>query len=73
MRKRGGPAPPGPDDAEDKPEEAAERLPRGEAIPPVHEHIGRHLRDMFEEVAAQPIPDKLRQLLEELERKQKKS
>jgi hypothetical protein len=76
MRKRGAPAPPGRDQPGGRTEEAAasaaEQHPRGEAIPAVHEHIGRQLREMFEEVAAQPIPDKLRQLLEELERKQKK-
>lgn len=38
----------------------------------VHEHIGRALRDMFEEVLVQPIPDKFVSLLKELEKKQSK-
>jgi hypothetical protein len=39
---------------------------------PVHEHIGRHLKTMFDEVLEEPIPDKLTELLEELERNQPK-
>jgi hypothetical protein len=39
---------------------------------PIHEHIGRTLKSLFEEVEAQPIPEKLRELLEELERKKEK-
>jgi hypothetical protein len=39
----------------------------------MHEHIGRQLKLMFDEVAGEAIPDKLRQLLEELKRKEKKS
>ena len=38
----------------------------------IQEHIGRGLRDMFEEVVAQPVPEKFRKLLEELARKQPK-
>jgi len=37
-----------------------------------HEHIGRALRGMFEEVLSQPIPDKFVSLLNELEKKQSK-
>jgi hypothetical protein len=37
---------------------------------PVHEHIGRQLKAAFEEVVSQPVPDKFRQLLEQLQRKQ---
>ena len=33
----------------------------------IHEHIGRHLKTMFDEVANEPIPEKLRQLLDTLE------
>jgi|RhiMetdeSRZDD1v2_1073273.scaffolds.fasta_scaffold353298_3 hypothetical protein len=36
---------------------------------PIHEHIGRSLKAMFEEVTAQPVPERLRRLLQELERK----
>ena len=38
----------------------------------IQEHIGRGLRDMFEEVVDQPVPEKFRKLLEELARKQPK-
>ena len=37
---------------------------------PVHEHVGRRLREMFDEVTTQPIPDKFVTLLEELEQRQ---
>jgi hypothetical protein len=36
----------------------------------MHEHIGRQLRGIFDEVVTQPVPDKFRKLLDELERKQ---
>jgi hypothetical protein len=38
----------------------------------IHEHIGRELRVMFDDVVAEPIPDKFRALLEELERSKPK-
>ena len=37
---------------------------------PVHEHVGRRLREMFDEVTTQPIPDKFVKLLAELEQRQ---
>jgi hypothetical protein len=33
----------------------------------IHAHIGGQLRQMFDEVVQEPIPDKLRRLLEDLE------
>jgi len=36
----------------------------------MHEHIGDQLKAMFDEVVTQPVPDRLRKLLEDLERKQ---
>jgi hypothetical protein len=39
----------------------------------MHEHIGHQLKAMFDEVVTQPVPDKLRKLLEDLERKQSKT
>jgi hypothetical protein len=39
----------------------------------VHEYIGRQLKSLFDEVAAEPIPQSLRSLLEKLERKQSKT
>jgi hypothetical protein len=35
----------------------------------MHEHIGRGLRALFDEVVAQPVPDRFRELLEELAQK----
>lgn len=34
----------------------------------LHAHIGSKLRLMFDEVVQEPIPDKFKQLLEDLER-----
>jgi hypothetical protein len=38
----------------------------------LHEHIGSQLKAMFDEVVEEPVPDKLRALMDELERKQSK-
>jgi hypothetical protein len=35
------------------------------------EHIGRELRTMFEDVVAEPVPERFQKLLEELESKSK--
>jgi len=44
-------------------------LPAGEGwAPNVQAHSGRHLRAVFDEVAREPIPDRLLQLLKDLER-----
>jgi hypothetical protein len=37
---------------------------------PVHEHVGRRLKEMFDEVTVQPIPEKFVKLLDELEKRQ---
>ncbi len=49
-----------------------EELPEsGAALPAdVQDHIGRHLRALYDEVMQAPIPDRFLKLLEELERKQ---
>jgi anti-sigma factor NepR-like protein len=39
---------------------------------PLHEHIGRQLKAMFDEVVEEPVPPKLKELLEELERNKPK-
>jgi hypothetical protein len=39
----------------------------------IQEHIGRQLRGIFEDVVAQPVPEKFRKLLDELARKQSKN
>ncbi|KAB2918460.1 MAG: hypothetical protein F9K29_07780 [Hyphomicrobiaceae bacterium] len=51
------------------------RLPKDAARKafPLHEHIGRQLKAMFDDVAKEPVPEKLIALLEKLERKQTKS
>jgi hypothetical protein len=36
-------------------------------------HLGRKLRTLFSDVEAQPVPDRLRELLEALAAKEKKS
>ncbi len=36
--------------------------------PNLQAHIGRHLRATFDEIAREPIPDRLLQLLKDLER-----
>ena len=66
MTKPGTPKPP----RTDKP--AASRQ-ASDPVFPMHEHIGRQLKSMFDEVVAQPVPDKLRKLLEDLERRQSKT
>ncbi len=35
----------------------------------MHEYIGRQLRAMFDDVAGQPLPERIRKLLERLEHK----
>jgi hypothetical protein len=36
----------------------------------IQAHLGRQLRALYDEVATQPVPDRFRFLLEELERKE---
>ena len=54
-----------PDREQDRPPAA----PAGDDFA-LHEHIGRQLRGIFDEVVTQPVPEKFRKLLDELERKQ---
>ena len=61
--------------AKEKPDREPEHPPATDATPTggdfaVHEHIGRQLRGIFDEVVTQPVPEKFRKLLDELERKQ---
>jgi hypothetical protein len=53
-------------------QDAPARGGAGEGKPPfpVHEHVGRRLKEMFDEVTTQPIPDKFVKLLQELEHRQ---
>lgn len=72
MSKEGTPKPP---NEGRKPSDPAEGAGEGRSGADfvMHEHIGRQLKRMFDEVASEPVPDKLRELLEKLERKEKKS
>jgi hypothetical protein len=61
--------------AKRKPDREQEQPPADDEPPAggdfaVHEHIGRQLRGIFDEVVTQPVPEKFRKLLDELERKQ---
>jgi|LNFM01.1.fsa_nt_gb hypothetical protein len=38
----------------------------------IQNHLGMKLKESYEELVRQPVPDKFHQLLEELERKEKK-
>jgi hypothetical protein len=67
MNKRGDPDQPA--SGEPAPEGGASREAAPAKTFPIHEHIGRQLRNMFEDVVAQPVPDKLRKLLDELDEK----
>jgi hypothetical protein len=53
----------GTSDAEAQPTKAAKLGPDLQA------HIGRQLRSLYDEVLKEPVPDRLRDLLQQLERK----
>jgi hypothetical protein len=40
---------------------------------PMHEFIGRQLKAKFDEIVTEPVPDRFRELLDQLERKPPKS
>ena len=67
MGKRSKSDPPGSGNAT-----APDQEPQQDAPFEIRERIGRQLRSMFDEVVEQPMPDKLRRLLEELARKSSK-
>jgi hypothetical protein len=54
----------------DKPKPPDKAAPRRATV---NEYIGRELRALFDGVVAEPVPDKFRELLEKLERKQTKN
>jgi hypothetical protein len=47
------------------------KRPDGQKSEELGEHIGRELRTMFQDVVAEPVPERFQKLLEELERKSK--
>ena len=48
----------------------ASEPPKGEARigPDIQDHIGRHLRAIYDQVRAEPVPDRLLDLLRRLDR-----
>lgn len=71
-RKRGEQRPPRQPADKDAPSHGGRGHGGGADKPPfpVHEHVGRRLKEMFDEVTTQPIPDKFVKLLQELEHRQ---
>jgi hypothetical protein len=45
------------------------KRPDGKNSEELGKHIGRELRTMFDDVVAEPVPERFQKLLEELERK----
>jgi Anti-sigma factor NepR len=68
MTKRDAPKAPDRDQPADAP-----KGPAAEEAFAIQGHIGRQLRGIFEDVVAEPVPERFRKLLEELSRKQGKS
>jgi hypothetical protein len=68
MTKRGRQKPSGKDKAAGPPQADPSR-----PVFAMHEPIGRQLEALFDAVVAQPLPEKLRKLLADLERKQSKT
>jgi hypothetical protein len=64
-----GPSDPSPDDPDHASQSRAESAPSGPAGSEIGDAIGRRLRALFDSVAAEPVPERLRELLDELERK----
>ncbi|MFZ1104778.1 MAG: NepR family anti-sigma factor [Hyphomicrobiaceae bacterium] len=62
------PPQPRSDTPPDDPGTGAESAPFGSKGSEIGDAIGRQLKTLFDDVAAEPVPDKLRELLEELER-----
>ena len=61
MAKRGTPKPP-------KTDRSAVSPPALDPEFPMHAHVGRQLKAMFDEVVTQPLPERLQNLLDDLER-----
>ncbi|MBO0764136.1 MAG: hypothetical protein J2P50_06075 [Hyphomicrobiaceae bacterium] len=54
------------------PTTAGERGQSGEEDAKVRERIGHELRSLFEDVVGEPVPERFRRLLQELERNSSK-
>lgn len=69
-RRASAASPAAPDEAVAKPQASDKGNDEGNGI---NERIGRELRAMFDGVVAEPVPEKFRELLEELARKSRKT
>jgi hypothetical protein len=61
------------EDDERAPSANQQRKPEIKDASALPKHLGTKLRSLFADVEAQPVPDRLRELLEELAAKEKKS
>jgi hypothetical protein len=62
-----------PPDPDAHPEAGAGSAPSRSTGRELGDAIGRQLKALFDDVAAEPVPDRLRELLDELERKSGKT
>ena len=58
-----------PNDTSDAKKPKSPKPPRDRKAAELGEHIGKELRAMFQDVVAEPVPEKFQKLLDELERK----
>ena len=63
IRSSAGRSPAGSSETDTQPDRSAKLGPDLQA------HIGRQLRSMYDEVLKEPVPDRLRDLLQQLEQK----
>jgi hypothetical protein len=64
---------PPPSDEGAPPPNNGNKSPKGPTAAELGDQIGHRLRDMFNDVVTEAVPEKFRQLLEELERKSSKT
>jgi hypothetical protein len=71
MVKQPAQPPPAPPSSEGAPPSSndGKKRPQGPTAAELGEQIGHRLREMFNDAVTEPVPEKFRQLLEELERK----
>ena len=58
-----------PSSSTESPESEAPAVKAAKLGPDLQAHIGRQLRSMYDEVLKEPVPDRLRDLLQQLEQK----
>ena len=59
-------------DDDELPEDDKDRKPKIEDASALPAHLGQKLRSLFADVESQPVPDRLRELLDALAAKEKK-